>query len=192
MTEKKGGQIIVNTIRIINTRNGHTAKQFDTLQWCIKAVAKEEHDRQNLKHLYIDKDFMAGCDGHRLHIAFNDWDYEPGLYELLTVKANEILLAKSETLSLEDYPSIWRVIPAQCKNGIPSFFCNMDKRQVLSNKSYLAYHVYLNTQQCYNLKYLDDIRMGGNLQFEIGENQSMLVVASEDHDRLAMIMPLKQ
>ena len=181
----------MNTIRIINTKNGDMAKQFDTIQWCIKAVSKDDL-RQNLKHLYIDKDFMAGCDGHRLHIAFNDWDYEPGLYELLTVKANEILLAKSETLSLGDYPSFWRVFPPQCKNGIPSFYCNMDKRHELNNKSYLAYHVYLNTQHCYNLKYLDDIRMGGNLKFELGENQSMLVVASEDHDRLAMIMPLKQ
>ncbi|MFZ4441637.1 MAG: hypothetical protein ACOYOS_24795 [Syntrophales bacterium] len=182
----------MNTIRIINTKNGDMAKQFETIQWCIKAVAVNAYDRPNLQHLYIDKDFMAGTDGHRLHIAFNDWDFEPGLYEILNLKANEILLAKSETLSLGDYPSIWRVIPAHCKNGIPSFFCNMEKGQELNNKSCLAYHVYRNTGNCYNLKFLDDIRMGGNLKFELGEEKSMLVVASENHDRLAMIMPLRQ
>ena len=135
---------------------------------------------------------MAGCDGHRLHIAFNDWDLEPGLYEILTVKANEILLVKSETLAINDYPLIWNVVPSQCKNGIPSFHCNMDKRQELNNKSYLAYHIYMNTGHCYNLKYLEDIRMAGNMQFEMGNDKPMLVVASEDHDRLAMIMPLAQ
>ena len=182
----------MNTIRIINPKKGVLLKQFDTIQWCIKAVSKDAY-RKILMHLYIDKDFMAGCDGHRLHIAFNDWDYDPGVYEILNLKANEILLAKSETLSLGDYPSIWRVIPTQCKNGIPSFYCNMDKRQELNNKSYLAYHVYQNTHNCYNLKYLDDIRMKGNLKFELGADMpQMLVVASEDHDRLAMIMPLAQ
>ncbi len=181
----------MNTIRIINTKDGKTAKQFETLQWCIKAVARDDI-RQILKHLYIDKDFMAGCDGHRLHIAFNDWDLEPGLYEILTVKANEILLAKSETFAINDYPPIWSVVPSQCKNGIPSFHCNMDKRQELNNKSCLAYHVYMNTQNCYNLKYLEDIRMEGNMQFEMGKDKPLLIVASEDHDRLGMIMPLKQ
>ncbi|MFZ4440086.1 MAG: hypothetical protein ACOYOS_16795 [Syntrophales bacterium] len=184
----------MNTIRIVNPKKGDMVKQLqlDTIQWCIKAVARDTY-RENLKHLYIDKDFIAGCDGYRLHIAFNDWDYEPGMYELLTAKANEILLGKSETLSLGDYPSIWRVIPAQCKNGIPSFYCNMDKKQELNNKSGLAYHVYLNTQHCYNLKYLDDIRMEGILKFELGEEMPrMLLVASENHDRLAMIMPLQQ
>jgi hypothetical protein len=191
LTEKKGGPVIVNTIRIINTKNGDMAKQFETIQWCIKAVAGDDI-RKNLKHLYIDKDFMAGCDGHRLHIALNDWDYEPGLYEILNLKANEILLAKSETFALKDYPSIWNVVPSQCKNGIPPFHCYMDKRQELNSKSYLAYHVYVNTRHCYNLKYLEDIRMEGNMEFEMDENKSMLVVASEDHDRLAMIMPLAQ
>ena len=183
----------MNTLRIINAKNGDMTSQWqlETIQWCIKAVSKDTY-RPNLMHLYIDKDFMAGTDGHRLHIAFNDWDFEPGLYEILNLKANEILLAKSETLSLGDYPAIWRVIPAHCKNGIPSFFCNMEKGQELHDKSYLAYHVYRNTGNCYNLKFLDDIRMGGNLKFELGEEKSMLVIASENHDRLAMIMPLKQ
>jgi hypothetical protein len=181
----------VNTIRIINTKDGHMAKQLETILWCIRAVAKDDI-RKTLKHLYIDKDFVAGCDGHRLHIVFNDWDFEPGVYEILNLKANEILLAKSETLSLGDYPSIWRVIPSQCKNGIPPFYCNMGKRQELNNKSYLAYHVYLNTRNCYNLKYLEDIRMAGNMEFEIGADiPQMLVVASENHDRLGMIMPLQ-
>ena len=181
----------MNTIRIINTKDGDTVKQFETLQWCIKAVAKDD-TRNTLKHLYIDKDFMAGCDGHRLHIALNDWDFELGLYEILTIKANEILLAKSETFSLGDYPPIWKVVPSQCKNGIPPFQCNMGKRHELNNKSYLAYHVYMNTRNCYNLKYLEDIRMEGNMEFEIGADKLMLVVASENHDRLAMIMPLMQ
>lgn len=183
----------MNTIRIINPKKGDMAKQlqFDTIQWCIRAVTKDAY-RKILMHLYIDKDFMAGCDGHRLHIAFNDWDYDPGVYEILNLKTNEILLAKSETLSLGDYPSFWRVFPPQCKNGIPSFYCNMDKSRELNNKSYLAYHVYRNTGNCYNLKYLDDIRMKGNLKFELGADMpQMLVVASEDHDRLAMIMPLQ-
>jgi hypothetical protein len=181
----------VNTIRIINTKDGQTAKQFDTIQWCLKAVSRDD-TRQKLKHLYIDKDFMAGCDGYRLHIALNDWDLESGLYEILNLKANEILLAISDSLSLEDYPSIWRVVPFQCKNGIPSFYCNMDRNRELDNKSYLAYHVYMNTRNCYNLKYLEDIRMEGNMQFEMDENKSLLVIASEDNDRLAMLMPLVQ
>jgi len=182
----------VDTIRIINTKNGDMTSQWqlDTIRWCIKAVAKDTY-KENLKHLYIDKDFMAGCDGFRLHIAFNDWELEPGLYEPLTVKANEILLAKSETLSLGDYPSIWRVLSYKFKNSIPSFYCTMDKKYELNNKSCLAYHVYTNTGNCYNLKYLDDIRMGGDLKFELGEEKPMLVVASENHDRLAMIMPLQ-
>jgi hypothetical protein len=181
----------MNTIRIINTRDGKTSKQFETIQWCIKAVGGYAH-WQILKHLYIDKDFMAGRDEHRLHIALNDWDFEPGLYEILHLKAAEILLAKSETFSIEAYPSIWDVVPPQYKNGIPPFHCNMNRKQVLNNKSYLAYHVYVNTRHCYNLKFLEDIRMKGNMEFEMDENRSMLVVASEDHDRLAMIMPLKQ
>ena len=181
----------MNTIRIINTKDGQTAKQFETILWCIKAVTGDD-TRQILKHFYIDNDFMAGCDGHRLHIALNDWDLEPGLYEILTVKANEILMAKSETFAIKDYPPIWRVVPFQCKNSIPSFRCNMDRKQEITNKSYFAYHVYMNTRHCYNLKYLEDIRMEGNMQFEMGEDKSMLVVASEYHDRLGMIMPLKQ
>lgn len=166
------------------------ARQFETILWCIKAVTGDGI-RENLKHLYIDKDFMAGCDGHRLHIALNEWDFEPGMYEILTVKANEILLAKSDTISLDDYPAIWRVVPSQCKNGIPSFHCYLDKKKELINKSLFAYHVYMNTRHCYNLKYLEDIRMEGNMQFEMSENESALVVASEDHDRLGMIMSLK-
>ena len=136
----------MNAIRIINTKDGQTAKQFDTIQWCLKAVSRDD-TRQKLKHLYIDKDFMAGCDGYRLHIALN---------------------------------------------GIPSFYCNMDRNRELDNKSYLAYHVYMNTRNCYNLKYLEDIRMEGNMQFEMDENKSLLVIASEDNDRLAMLMPLFQ
>lgn len=181
----------MDTIRIINPKKGDMATQFDTIQWCIKAVERNNYDRPNLQHLYIDKDFMAGCDGCRLHIAFNDWELEPGLYELLTVKVNEILMAKSEKLSLGDYPSFWKVLSSKFKNSIPSFLCNMDKRHELNNKSCLAYHVYRNTGNCYNLKYLDDIRMGGNLKFELGEDMPMLLIASENHDRLAMIMPLK-
>jgi hypothetical protein len=181
----------VNTTRITNTKDGHMAKQFETIQWCIKAVAGDD-TKKSLKHLYIDNDFMVGCDGQRLHIAVNDWDYEPGLYEILNLKANEILLAKSETLSLRDYPPIWNVVPFKCKNSIPPFHCSMGRKHELNNKSCFAYHVYMNTRHCYNLKYLEDIRMEGNMQFEMGEDNSMLVVASEDHDRLAMIMPLKQ
>jgi hypothetical protein len=133
LTDNKGGQIVVNTIRIINTKNGDIAKQFETVLWCIKAVAGDDL-RKTLNHLYIDNDFMAGCDGHRLHIALNDWDFEPGLYEILNLKASEILLAKSETLSLKDYPSIWSVVPSQCKNGIPPFYCNMDRKHEFTNK----------------------------------------------------------
>ena len=181
----------MNTMRIINTRDGKTSKQFETVLWCIKAVTGDD-TRQNLKHLYIDKDFMAGCDGHRLHIALNDWDIEPGLYEILYLKTNEILLAKSETLSIEDYPAIWNAFPIQCKNGIPPFHCYMGRKHESKNKSYLTYHVYMNTQNCYNLKYIEDIRMEGNMQFEIGKDKPMLVVASEAHNRLGMIMPLEQ
>ena len=68
----------------------------------------------------------------------------------------------------------------------------MDRKDELTNKSYFVYHVYVNTRHCYNLKYLEDIRMEGNMEFEMGEDKPMLVVASEDHDRLAMIMPLRQ
>ena len=181
----------MNTIRIINTKNGQMAKLFDTIQWCIKAVSGDD-TRESLRHLYIDKDFMAGCDGHRMHIALNEWDLEPGLYEILTLKVNEILLAKSETLSLENYPSIWSQVPSQCKNSIPPFHCSMGRKHEMNNKSCFAYHVFMNTHRCYNLKYLEDIRMEGFMQFEIGEDKSMLLVASEDHDRLGMIMPLKQ
>jgi len=165
-------------------------KLFETVLWCMKAVAGDD-TRENLKHLYIDKDFMVGCGGHRLHIALNDWDFEAGLYEILSLKTNEILLAKSETLSLGDYPPIWKVVPSRCKNGIPPFHCYMDKKQEAINKSYLAYHVFLNTRRCYNLKYLEDIRTEGHMQFEMGENSPILVIASEDHDRLGIIMPLK-
>ena len=181
----------MNTIRVVNTRDGRMAKLFETVLWCMKAVSGDDI-RENLKHLYIDKDFMVGCDGHRLHIALNDWDFESGLYEILTVKTNEILLAKSETLSLENYPPIWNVVPFQCKNGIPPFQCYMDKKQEPINKSHFAYHVFMNTRHCYNLKYLEDIRMEGHMQFEMGEESPKLVIASEDHDRLGIIMPLKQ
>ena len=104
----------MNTIRIINTKGGIMAKQFETVLWCIKAVTADD-TRTALKHLYIDNDFMAGCDGHRLHIALNDWDFEPGLYEILNIKANEILLAKSETLSLADSPpsGAWSLFSAE-------------------------------------------------------------------------------
>ena len=180
----------MNTIRIINTKNGQMAKLFDSIQWCIKAIT-QDHVIDNLKHLYIDKDFMAGCDGHRMHIALNEWDLEPGLYEILTLKVNEILLAKSETLSLENYPSIWSQVPSQCKNSIPPFYCSMGRKHELNNKSCFAYHVFMNTHRCYNLKYLEDVRTEGYMHFEIGENKPMLLVASEDHDRLGMIMPLK-
>ena len=81
-------------IRIINTKDGKTAKQFETILWCIKAVTGDD-SRKILKHLYIDNDFVAGCDGRRLHIALNDWEFEPGLYEILNLKANKILLIKT-------------------------------------------------------------------------------------------------
>jgi hypothetical protein len=32
----------VNTTRITNTKDGKMAKQFETIQWCIKAVAGVE------------------------------------------------------------------------------------------------------------------------------------------------------
>jgi hypothetical protein len=50
----------------------------------------------------------------------------------------------------------------------------------------------VNTRHCYNLKYLEDIRMEGNMHFEMGNDKPMIVVASEEHDRLGIIMPLKQ
>ena len=98
----------MNTIRIINTKGGIMAKQFETIQWCIKAVTGDD-TRTALKHLYIDNDFMAGCDGHRLHIALNDWDFEPGLYEILNLKANEILV---DVKVLQVLPVV--IIPSDC------------------------------------------------------------------------------
>ena len=68
----------------------------------------------------------------------------------------------------------------------------MDRKHEFTNKSYFLYHVYVNTRHCYNLKYLEDIRMEGNMQFEMDDNRHMLVVASENHDRLAMVMPFDQ
>ena len=181
----------MNTLRITKTKYDRTAKQFNTILWCIKAVA-EKSINIGLKHLYIDEDFMAGCDGYRIHIAFNEWKYEPGLYEIVMVRDKEILLTKSETLTLENYPSIWNAIPSRCKNGIPPFQCNMDKKAELLNKSRLAYHIFVNAKICCNLKYLEDIRMEGNMRFEVSENRNMLIVASEDHDRLGVIMPILQ
>jgi hypothetical protein len=180
----------MKTIRI-HTKDHQSIKQFETLQWCLKAIARAKIIK-HLNYLYIDSDFIVGTDGHRIHIAFNDWDYEPGLYEEILVKPNEIILAKNETRLPEEYPSIWRAIPTQCQNGIPSFYCYLNKKDESRNKSQLAYHVYTHTRLCYNLKYLEDIRMEGKMRFELGEDNLTLIVASEDHDRLGLIMPFRQ
>lgn len=186
---EKGETFIKMTSPYMNPASSNaTESPYDRVRWCARAVSKDEN-RPAINCIYIDDTYLCATDGMRLHLTWNDYGYAPGLYHVLLCNNKQILLERDADLELKDYAEFQRVIPYEgCSNGIKPLMLNENDKTRMSR---LLYHVYTNTGMLFDMKYLEDAAIPeSELRFQTHKNK-MLVMASEDCNRIALVMAMK-
>ena len=164
-----------------------------TLKWVAKARAKGMSMR-NLDWLCVVQDFICATDGHRLHLAFNNDEIPPGLYEVEKITLKRATLIRQGEAA---YPDFWRVIPLRRKKRCKVFTVGGDGPYFPQS----LYQVYLKTGSCYNPDYVKDAfsGMAGPVNVEAHDQKGfgkrygltrLLVLIDYPIERVAVIMPM--
>jgi hypothetical protein len=83
--------------------------RLEALRFVAQAVAKEP-SKYASTYLQINDGTIVGTDGHRLHIAYIDHAWEPGLYEVIkNTKTKVVLLKTDEQIT---FPKWLLIVPA--------------------------------------------------------------------------------
>lgn len=167
---------------LIIEKNGKYDSDFDKILWTLKARSKDE-TRHNLMGVKINDGFIVCTDGHRLHMAGIDREIANGLYNVKSVTKKQVVLELNEN---EDdiYPDYTRIFPkfeptyTESYNGNKSFFvCDILQKMASEN-------------ECFELDFLTDAYME-NTTVEMMRGYSSLYLYDDEHNRTALIMPLK-
>jgi len=164
-------------------------KPASYFEWCAKAAGWKDI-REHLRYVHVTEERMVGTDGHRVHMAPNSENLEPGFYDKSGVKIHDLKHAH--------YPDIERVmVPDLRGNGRNIFESKVDDLPTgnLTDDSNKIHHYYrFNDQVCINRDYVNQaVSMedpDALLEWSIGVGNQVVAIELSGNRRVA-IMPVR-
>lgn len=166
---------------------------FSDLQWVLKARCLDE-TRFAMQLLLVDETLIGCTDGHRMHIAYNQFGLPSGKYEPVFKGRHEIIFLQINDAG--NYPDIFSpVIWKHAKKAVPfrldySFVGLYSSK--ISDLSNLFYQIASKAGACVNIDYLRDAcsyDRPHSMSFCKEKNQLFIQVG--DMERLAIIMTMR-
>lgn len=165
---------------------------YEDLRWVLKARCTDE-TRFALQLLLVDETLIGCTDGHRMHVAYNQFGLPSGKYEPLFKKGcNEIIF-----LQINDegnYPDIFSpVIWKHAERGtvLPDYYAHSLGRES-SEISTMFYQIATKTGACVNFNYLRDAYSPGRKHtFSYSKESLMLFIRAGDMERIAIVMSMR-
>ena len=177
--------MMIVTIEKKSKYDGDMEKELNGFKFALKAKGIK-NSREILNKVLIDNGMVVCTDGSRLHLFLTHIDIESGLYEVISNKANQIILGKTD---FEDnqFPAYEKVIPVPRWQSRIS--CNGQDWPLFTE-------IYKNfTHDCVSFQtdFIHDAYMGNSeisLYKDMERNWSPLVMYDNDR-RAAIVMPVK-
>jgi len=164
---------------------------FDDLRWVLKARSTDE-TRYQLQHLRVDETLLGCTDGHRMHIAYNQFGLPSGTYEPVFKCRHEIIFLQVNHCG--SYPDIFSpIIWKHAEQGIalPDYYTH-GFRQGTFETSNLFYQIAVKTGACVNFDYLRDAYSPGRMHtFSYSKEKLQLFIRAGDLERIAVVMGMR-
>lgn len=172
----------------INNFKGNS--DFDAMRWVNMARSKDTL-RQNICRIFVDGGLVVATDGYRLHMCVPKMiDTHDGLWIVAKADKSLIVLQRDESgLAYPDYIRLFNGIVMPNK----PFRVHGDgeKDTDMINLTRIAWDIFKCTGHCFNLKFINDAIVSQEASWHYWMSCKTLILVTDDMDKAALIMPLR-
>jgi len=165
---------------------GQDNPDFKSLIWVARAVSTDETRYYSIGGIRIEAGFAVATDGHRLHCARLQEEYEEGLYHVFKKGNKVLLLMRFEEAQGNAYPKWSKIVPDHTEKGTLLPFLNHSATN--------SYALLVRTGRTVHYEYHQDVMGKGRPcdEFNCFVPREVGAVHYWNSERMALVMPIRE